>query len=157
MFKAENKLDISIVDSLKGNKNSTLNSPAASLYSFSSFFNSSELESRIRNFKYQASILHKISTSKFITSPTSKIAFVFQYGCFLELYFSPDFLSRVMEELIMGDRIEAWPIGSNDLNPNLVDCDSRKEDRSFLSQSSSKGLSCSKLNIAKQFSMNSFS
>jgi hypothetical protein len=80
-----NKLDISIVDSVKdNNKNSTaLNSPTTSLHSFTSFFNSSELESKIKNYNYQTSILHKINTSKFITSPSSKFSFVFQYACYL--------------------------------------------------------------------------
>jgi len=38
-----------------------------------------------------------MSTSKFVTNPASKIAFVFQYACYLELYFSSSFLSTVME------------------------------------------------------------
>lgn len=119
---ADNKLDISIADSFKGYKNSTaLNSPAASLHSFTSFFNSSEIESKIKNYNYQTSILHKINTSKFITSPSSKFGFVFQYACFLELYFSPEFLGRVMEELIMGDQIEAGRIGYDELSSSLVE------------------------------------
>lgn len=59
--------------------------------------------------------------SKFITSPSAKIAFVFQYVCILEMYFTHAFLAGIMQEMIMGESetVELRKINKMGINTDL--------------------------------------
>ncbi len=78
------------------------------------------MHNKIENFNYNNSIINKINSSKYITSPESKIAFIFQYACFLELYFSKQYLSTIRSELVMGEQLIPKAITYQDLNIELV-------------------------------------
>ena len=117
----EVRLDLSLPpdeeEFLKGlNRNSTITSPVASFFNLNAFLTQYENHNKIQNFNYSNSIIYKINSSKYITNPESKVAFIFQYACFLELYFSKQFLSSIRSELVMGEELVAKNIKYQDLN-----------------------------------------
>jgi hypothetical protein len=68
-------------------------------------FEPGELQNKIANLDYHNSILNKINTSKYVTKFESKVSFIFQYACYLELYFAKDFLSKLRAELLFNDEV----------------------------------------------------
>lgn len=129
-------------------------------YNLNIFFTQFENSTKIQNFNYSNSIINKIYTSKYITSPESKISFIFQYACFLELYFSKQFLSSVRSELVMGEELIAKQIKIYDINSDLIDIASpyTRQENSFESHSfNSRNVSSQKFYVSNQFSMNTFS
>lgn len=131
----------------------------ASFFNLNAFFTQYESHNKIQNFNYSNSIIYKINSSKYITNPESKVAFIFQYACFLELYFSKQFLSSIRSELVMGEELTAKTIRSQDLNLELVEIGTYPQENSFSSQSqsSSKISNSNKFYVANQFSMNTLS
>ena len=117
------------------------------------------MASKIQGFDYSNSIIHKINTSKFIQTFESKISFILQYTCLLQLYFNKSFLSGVREQLMMEDTINIKSLGADDLNPNyfVFSQANSNQENSFTSSCSKASSSSNKMYINTQFSISQFS
>jgi hypothetical protein len=129
--------------------------------SFQSLINPTEMTAKIQDFDYNNSIIHKVSSSKFINTFHAKLSFILQYACVLERYFNKNFLSCVREELMMSNTISIQTISTEDLNHQYFLTiehieHSRIHDSSFISNTNNINL-CKSINSSKMYINNQFS
>lgn len=109
-----------------------------------------ELSSKIEFFNPKLSIVSRMNSSKFLSTVESKVLFLLQYACVLELYFAHKFLAHIREELFMCEHIVPNPISQSDMSPTLFEMQTVP----ILNESSKMS---TKLYIANQYSVSAFS